>query len=112
MPSLALSRIPSVPAPTAEPTDVPLEGAADLEALVPAQIGGVDVTTQSMSGNDLAATGDIPAELTAALAGMGKAITDVRMVIGFTLATPPSSIIGVQIGGQTWRRSRMRSCRS
>jgi len=84
---LALGRLASMPLPTTQPvpSQQALEGDAELEAMLPTQIGGVDVTTQSMSGKDLTTGGGVPAEFTAAIAAIGKTMDDVSAATGYAL---------------------------
>jgi hypothetical protein len=98
---LALGRLASMPLPTPGPTAQSFHGAPDLEALLPVQIGGADVTIQSMSGTQLSSGGAVPAEFTAALSAMGKTIDDVRVAfasVGSTAETH-AGITAFQVQG-------------
>ena len=99
----AMGRLASMPLPTPEPaaSQQALEGAPDLEALVPAQIGGVDVTIQSMSSNDLNQSGQVPAEFTAALSSIGKTMDDVSLAYAYVGSTPETyaTITAFQVRG-------------
>ena len=87
---LALPRLADVPLPTPEPepSDFPMPsftGDPDLAALFPTTIGGEELTTQTLSGTELAATGD-PEQMQPvvdALAGLGKTLDDVSLGFAF-----------------------------
>ncbi len=100
---LALGRLGSIPQPTVEPvpSQQAIEGAPDLEALLPTQIGGADVTIQSMSGNDLVNAGSVPADFQTALGGIGKTLQDVNVAIGYvgTSAEDYATITAFRVQG-------------
>jgi hypothetical protein len=102
-PSVAAQDPSGSPLPTQEPvpSQLALQGAPELEALVPAQIGGADMTIQSMSGNDLLQGGSVPAEFTAALSAVGKTMDDVSVAIAYvgTTAETYASITAFQVKG-------------
>jgi hypothetical protein len=66
----------------------------DLEKLIPPQIGGEAVTTQSMSGAQFLGTPNN--EFTGVLAGLGKQPSDLSVAFGFTTQI---SVIAFQISG-------------
>ncbi len=94
---LALPRLSNAPvAPVALVTPRPtLEGDAEIEALIPTQIGGADVEIQSMSPNDLAAMGTIPPALQPVLDTIGKTMADVRVGVGFVASSTPETSVNV-----------------
>jgi hypothetical protein len=103
--ALALSRLAgSEPLTTEAPIepDPSFAGDAELEALFPAQIGGMPITVQSLSGADLAGVGEVPPALQAALGAAGKTLADVRIGIGYAqdaTAGTLTSISAFQVKG-------------
>ncbi len=83
--ALAAPRLAAMPLPTPEPTFAQPSFTADkdLEALFPTDIGGQTVTIQSMSGSDVASNGNVPDELTQALAAQGKTVNDISIAYGY-----------------------------
>ena len=67
---------------------------ADLEKLIPAEIGGEAVTTQSMSGAQFLGTSNN--EFTSVLSGLGKQPSDLSVAFGFNTQL---SVIAFQISG-------------
>lgn len=67
---------------------------ADLEKLIPTQLGGEAVTTQSMSGAQFMGTPNN--EFAAALGSLGKQPSDLSVAFGFTMDV---SVIAFQIKG-------------
>lgn len=106
---IALPRLAAMPLPTQEPLpsfapEPSLLGDAALEALFPADIGGIPIDVTSMSGQDLLAqaTADVPQELTDALAAQGKTLADVSVAFGTAFDTADSSfasITAIQVHG-------------
>ena len=62
-----------------EPTSGPV---ADLEALIPDQIGGIPLTKSSMNGEQFVNSGSSSQELQAFLRGLGVSIGDVSIAVG------------------------------
>jgi len=77
------------PEPTTNPTTaLPSAGAvADLEALIPAEIGGITLQKSSMSGDQFVNSGSSSQELQDFLGSLGVAVTDVSIAIGVGLST-------------------------
>jgi ABC-type glycerol-3-phosphate transport system substrate-binding protein len=77
------------PEPTTTATNVaPSAGAvADLEALIPAEIGGITLQKSSMSGDQFVNSGSTSQELQDFLGGLGVAVEDVAIAIGVGLST-------------------------
>jgi len=67
---------------------------ANLEKLIPAQLGGEAVTTQSMSGAQFLGTPN--SEFASVLGGLGKQPSDLSVAFGFTTK---ASVIAFQING-------------
>jgi len=67
---------------------------ANLEKLIPTQIGGEAMTTQSMSGTQFLATPNN--EVAGVLSGMGKQPSDLSVAFGFNMQL---SVIAFQING-------------
>ena len=67
---------------------------ADLEKLIPAEIGGEPVTTQSMSGAQFLGTPNN--EVANVLSGLGKQPSDLSVAFGFNMNV---SVIAFQING-------------
>lgn len=76
------------PEPTTTPTNVaPSAGAvADLEALIPAEIGGITLQKSSMSGDQFVNSGSSSQELQDFLGSLGVAVSDVAIAIGVGLS--------------------------
>ena len=76
------------PEPTTDPPSVlPSAGAvADLEALIPAEIGGIPLQKSSMSGDQFVTSGSSSQELQDFLGSLGVAVTDVSIAIGVGLS--------------------------
>ena len=69
-------------------------GNVDLEKMIPAEIGGVAVVTQSMTGDVFLGTANN--EFTAVLSGLGKQPSDLSVAFGFNANI---SVIAFQING-------------
>ena len=82
---LAVPRLAAFPQPTQEPTvpQASFTADKDLEALFPTQVGGQQVTIQSMSGQDVESGGNAPEALTKALEAQGKTLRDVSIAYGY-----------------------------
>src|SRR5688572_20579048 len=74
--------------PTTNPTTaLPSSGAVgDLEALIPAEIGGITLQKSSMSGDQFVNSGSTSQELQDFLGGLGVAVEDVAIAIGVGLS--------------------------
>jgi len=102
-----LAAIPVPPSPSPEPAPS-FYGDAELAAMVPTDIGGSPVDTQTMSGADILANADpsdpyLQAQLQALedkLAGMGKSINDLSLAFGsFPTADSFGGITAVRLKG-------------
>ena len=85
------------PTASPDPTSVlPSAGAvADLEALIPAEIGGIPLQKTSMSGDQFVTSGSSSQELQDFLAGLGVAVTDVSIAIGVGLSPESSDAVAM-----------------
>ena len=108
---IGLPRLAAMPLPTQEPLpsfapEPSLLGDAALEALFPADIGGIPIDVTSMGGQDLLAQGtaDVPQELTDALAAQGKTLEDVSVAFGTAFDTADSSFASITAHPGQWRR--------
>ena len=97
----ALPRLASIPLPTAEPepSAFPMPsfvGDPELVALFPATLGGAPLEIQSLTGQELAASGDPEdmASVEAALAAFGKTMDDMSFAFGFSA---DGSIVAIRV---------------
>jgi hypothetical protein len=84
------------PSPTEEPSIASSAGpAADLEALIPDEIGGIALQKTSMSGDQFVNSGSSTQELETFLAGLGVSVSDVSIAIGFGLSAEAGNAVAM-----------------
>ncbi len=83
--ALAVPRVTSAPGPaeTEGPAEPTFQPDLELEALIPTEIGGTELTIESMHGAEAFAADGVPQEILDALAAQGKTLDDVSVATGY-----------------------------